>query len=249
MIVAIHQPCFLPWLGYLQRMAHADIFVLLDHVQFERANYQNRTRVRVKSGAPGGGYEARWLTVPVLQRSQKERILEKEIDNRGEGPRLWSSIAFNTLRHAYRDAAYSNLYLPALQDIFRTRWTKLVELDEALLEMLRHAFGIRTPIVKSSELGVSGAKSDLVLDICRTLGARAFLGGMGGSREYLDTAAFAEAGVDVIWQDFKHPAYPQCGGGTFVPGLSSLDLLLNCGPQGRHLFLRKRLKEQVLQAA
>ena len=89
MIIAIHQPHFLPWLGYLHRMAQVDAFVLLDHVQFERRNYQNRTMIRMND-------EARWLTVPVMQHSQKERIVDKQVDNRLEGAKWWSG----TLRHA-----------------------------------------------------------------------------------------------------------------------------------------------------
>ncbi len=241
MIVAIHQPCFLPWLGYLQRMARADLFVLLDHVQFERQNYQNRTRVRVRSGAAAGSgapdYEARWLTVPVVQRSRDERILEKDIDHSGEGRRHWAAVACTTLRHAYRDAAYADRYLPELCKLLSFRWAKLAELNEALLGFLREAFAIRTPMVRSSALGVSGAKSALVLDICRAVGARTFLGGMGGSRRYLDAGAFAEAGIGVQWQELEHPVYPQCGAAPFIPGLSSLDLLLNCGPLGRDRFI------------
>ena len=99
MIVTIHQPHFLPWAGYLHRMAQADLFVLLDHVQFERANYQNRTRI-LMNGAP------RWVTVPVVQRSQKERIVDKEIDNRLEGPRRWGPIQFATLRQARRSRTW-----------------------------------------------------------------------------------------------------------------------------------------------
>ena len=243
MIVAIHQPCYLPWLGYLQRMARADVFVLLDHVQFERGNYQNRTRILIDG-------EARWLTVPVLYRSQKERIADKEIDNHLlEGPRHWGTVQFGTLRHAYRTASCAPLYLPLLRDILQARWQRLVELNEALLELLRDAFGIRTPIVRSSELGVGGAKSELILGICRELGAGTFLGGLGGSREYLDVAAFERAGIRVAWQDFRHPVYPQCGTGPFVPGLSAVDLLLNRGALGRHLFLEERSAPQEARIA
>ena len=77
MLVAIHQPNFLPWLGYFDRMVNADLFVLLDHVQFERRNYHNRTMILLEG-------EARWLTVPVVQLSQKERIVEKRVDNPAE---------------------------------------------------------------------------------------------------------------------------------------------------------------------
>ena len=95
MLVAIHQPHFIPWLGYLHRMAQADLFIVLDHVQFERGNYQNRTQVRV-NGVP------HWLTVPVVQRSQKERIVEKEID----WSRDWATVHYETLRRAYSAAGY-----------------------------------------------------------------------------------------------------------------------------------------------
>lgn len=237
MLVTIHQPHYFPWLGYLERMLRADVFVLLDHVQFERGNYQNRTRILMDG-------EPRWLTVPVAQRSQKERIVEKEIDNRQEGPRAWGAVHFANLRHGYRLAPFAREYLPALERLLKTRWERLVELNAAALEFLREAFEIRTPLIRSSELGVQGVKSELILEICRALGADGFLGGMGGSRGYLDIDAFRRAGVRVQWQQFASPPYPQCAprpgaAAPFVAGLSSLDLLLNCGPHSRDLLLSR----------
>jgi len=114
----------------------------------------------------------------------------------------------------------------------------MVDLNLASLDLLREAFAIRTPLVRSSELRVSGVKSELIIDICRALGADTFLGGLGGTRRYLDGAAFERAGITVRWQDFRHPVYPQCGGGEpFMPGLSSIDMLFNCGPNSRALLL------------
>src|SRR5919108_3321661 len=129
MIVAIHQPHFLPWLGYLHRMAAADLFVLLDHVQFERRNFQNRTSIRMDG-------EARWLTVPVVQRSQKERIVDKEVDNRLDGAKWWGPNHFATLRHAYRDAGFFGTYAAEMKKLFDTRWEKLVDINQAGLELL-----------------------------------------------------------------------------------------------------------------
>jgi hypothetical protein len=241
MIVTVHQPHYLPWLGYLHRMAAADLFILLDHVQFERGNYQNRTQI-LMNGAP------RWLSVPVVQRSQKERITQKEVDNRGEGPRWWSQIHLQTLRHAYREAACVNVYVRELRRIFESRWDRLVDLNAAALEFLRAALGIRTPLVRSSELGVDGAKSELILNLCRAVGADTLLAGLGGSRNYLDAATFAEAGVGIAHQSFKHPVYPQCGGGPFVPGLSAVDLLFNCGDASRELLLLPAAQSDPLPA-
>ena len=211
MLVAIHQPHYLPWLGYLHRMAQADLFIVLDHVQFERGNYQNRTQVRVNGAA-------HWLTVPVQQRSQKERIVEKAIDN----SQRWAPTHFETLRRAYGGAATA-----PLKTIYQTPWERLVDLNAALLQFLREAYDIHTPLVNSSDLDVGGAKSELVLNLCRAVGADALLVGLGGSRNYLDRAAFAQAGVELVFQEFHHPVYPQRGPAPFVAGLSAVDLLFN----------------------
>ena len=241
MLVAIHQPHYLPWLGYLSRMACADLFVVLDHVQFERRNYQNRARVRID----GAG---RWLTVPLEQRSREERILDKRIDNRLAGPRHWSRIHFLTLRHAYREAPFLDAYLGKLAAIYAGGHDTLVDLDAALLEFLRGAYAIRTPLVRSSTLSPQGTKSELVLDLCRRVGATALLVGLGGSRRYLDREAFARAGISLVFQQFEHPVHRQCGDAPFTPGLSALDLLFNCGPESRRLLAGATPKEERLAA-
>src|SRR5436853_2630674 len=110
MIVAIHQPTFVPWLGYFDRMLRSDLFVILDHVQFERRNYQNRTMIRLED-------ESRWLTVPVVQVSQKERIVDRHVDNSEGGSRAWGPTHFKTLKYAYRKAPFFDAYAPRLQQI------------------------------------------------------------------------------------------------------------------------------------
>jgi hypothetical protein len=232
-LVAIHQPHYLPWLGYLHRMARADLFIVLDHVQFERGNYQNRTQVRV-NGAP------HWMTVPLVQRSQKERIVEKTI----EAGRDWAATHWETLRRAYGGAATA-----PLKSIYETPWERLVDLNAALLEFLRDAFALRTPLVYSSELKVDGAKSELVLNLCKAVGADALLVGLGGSRHYLDRSAFAQAGVEPVFHEFNHPVYPQRGPAPFNAGLSAVDLLFNLGPDSRRVLLDHSNHEELSVAA
>jgi hypothetical protein len=217
MIVAIHQPHYLPWLGYLHRMAQADVFVVLDHVQFERRNYQNRCLIRME-GAP------RWLTVPVIQRSQKELIVDKLVDNRPEGASGWGANHFATLRHAYRQAPYFKDYCAGLQKVLQSPWQRLVDLDLANLEFLR---------------GVEGAKSELILGLCRAVGADTLLAGFGGSRAYLDAEAFARHGIRIVRHEFEHPVYGQCGAAPFTSGLASVDLLFNAGPQAPAILMGK----------
>jgi len=242
MKVAIHQPHFLPWLGYLHRMAQADLFVLLDHVQFERRNYQNRTMIRMND-------EARWLTVPVVQHSQKERIVDKEVDNRLDGAKWWAPNHFTTLRHAYREAKYFGTYAAQLKRLFETRWERLVDINQAGLDLLREAFGIRTRLVRSSELAVAGARADLIFNLCKAVGADTLIAGMGGSRGYLDVEAFARAGITITFHDWRHPQYPQCeaapGAASFLRGLSAIDMLLNCGPQSPALLFGQDLERKA----
>lgn len=242
MIVATHQPHYLPWLGYLDRMHKADLFVVLDHVQFERRNYQNRTHILL-DGVP------RWLTVPVIQASQLERVIDKRIDNSPDDKKSWGLKHYQTLRHAYRDAPFFDLYGPKLFKILSACPERLVDIDQMTLDFLREALDIHTPLVNSSELNLSGARSELILNLCQAVGADTYLAGMGGSRTYLDRAMFAKAGVKIVWQEFQHPIYFQCGGVPFMPGLSAVDLLFNHGPQSTDILHRQTRQQRVAETA
>ncbi|MFI5361800.1 MAG: WbqC family protein [Elusimicrobiota bacterium] len=232
MIVAAHQPNFIPWLGYFDKMQKADLFVSVDHVQMERQSFQNRTAVKTGEGV-------RWLTVPVVQNSRDERIVDKRIDNSREGRHRWSRKMLLTLKYAYQSAPHFAAAEPALAEILDARWERLSELNHRLIDVCRAALGIRTPMLRSSEMSIPGAKSEMVLNLCREVGADAYLSGSGASKGYLDLPAFERAGIRVIWQDFEHPRYPQLpAGGEFVDRLSALDLILNCGPQSSQFFAR-----------
>lgn len=225
MLVAAHQPHFLPWLGYLDKVRKADRFIILDHVQFERQNYQNRARI-LMSG------RVEWLTVPVVQKSRDERILDKEIHNEAVGRLNWSRRISMTLEHAYGRAPFFREYMPELREILESPWSRLADLDLALLGWCLERFDVRTPLVRSAELEVPGRKSEMVLNACKSVGADAYLGGLGGSRSYLDVPSFESKGVRIVWQEFRPPEYRQHGvDGRTIPGLSSVDLLFNCGPE------------------
>lgn len=232
MILAAHQPNFLPWLGFFDKMRKADAFVLVDHVQFERQNFQNRTRIKTGAGP-------RWITVPVLQRSRDERILDKAVDNSRDGRLRWGRKMFLTLKYAYQAAPHFADYEQTLAEILDARWERLIDLNERLIELCREELGIDTPILRSSSMEVSGSKSDMVLGLCKAAGADAYLAGAGASRGYLDEQAFKRAGVRIIWQDFRHPTYVQHPeSGSFAERLSVVDLLVNCGPRSRMLLQR-----------
>jgi hypothetical protein len=210
--VAIHQPHYLPWLGYLAKWAAADVFIMLDTVQYEKNGWQNRNRIKTQAGP-------RWLTVPVRTRLGQP-ILEVEVD----GAQPWARRHLAAIEHAYARAPYRDRYLTALRDFYHTKWLRLAPLATASSLWLAQAVGIRTPVRLASELGVGETDpTGRLVALCRAVGGTTYLAGRDGAH-YMDLAQFAAAGIEVRVQAYQHPVYPQPHG-EFVPYLSALDLL------------------------
>lgn len=230
-IVAAHQPHFLPWLGYLDKLHEADVFVVMDDLQYEEQNFQNRNRLKLNQGP-------QWITVPLVRGKQSDRICDRRIDNAGFGGRHhWQRRAWRSLEVHYGHAPHFDAYAPALEATFARRWDYLLELDLHMLDLARTWLGITTPIIRASSLELRGAKTDRILDFCQKLGAKVYLSGKGGSAGYLDTDQLLRAGVTTMWQRFTHPVYPQRYPNLgFVSHLGFLDLVLNCGPASAQIL-------------
>lgn len=227
MIVSINQPAYLPWLGYFHRIAASDVHVVLDHVQFEKNSFTNRNRIRTPEGSS-------WLTVPVLTKGRfGASISSIEVaDDR------WAAKHLATLEQYYRRTPFYKEHEAFMRETYDNRWQRLAPLNDHITAYLRGAFDIGTSTVRSSELAVGGTKSELVLNICRELGATVYLSGALG-RGYLQEDEFAEAGIDVRYQDYRHPTYPQAFPG-FEPNMAAIDLLLNCGPASAGILVEQQ---------
>jgi hypothetical protein len=229
--VAAHQPSYLPWLGYLDKLARADLFVVMDDMQYEAHNFQNRNRIKLNNGV-------HWLTVPLFRGSQSDRIYDKRIDNGGSARQHWQRRTWMTLQHHYGRAPHFARYAAELEEVYARRWERLIDLDLHMLDLARRWFAITGPVLRASTLGLEGSKTDRIIDLCRKVGARAYLSGGGASCDYLDVEGLRKAGINVLWQRFAHPIYPQRYRGLgFVPRLGFLDLLFNCGPESRDILL------------
>jgi hypothetical protein len=242
-ILAAHQPSYLPWLGYLAKMAAADVFVVMDDLQYEAQNFQNRNRVKLNNGAG-------WLTVPLERGAQTDRILDKRIQNGGSPRQHWQRRTWRTLQIHYGQAPHFARYAEELEEVYRRPWQRLVDLDVHILGLARRWFGLSRPVLFSSSLALEGEKTARIIDLCRKVGARVYLSGRGGSTDYLDVAALRRAGITVVWQRFEHPVYPQRYPGLgFVPNLAFLDLLFNCGAEGRDLLFERGTGREALVRA
>lgn len=219
MIVSINQPAYLPWIGYFHRIAQADVHIVLDHVQFEKNSFTNRNKVRTAQGWT-------WLTVPVATKGHFGDLpinkLQIARDER------WRSKHWQTIRFNYSRSPHFGEYSAFFEETYSSEWGRLDDLMEHInTYVLRHALRIPTRIVRSSELSVTGTKSELVLNLCRAVGADTYLSGPLG-RDYLDELHFRDAGITIRYHDYVHPVYPQIHGG-FEPYMAIIDLLFNCG--------------------
>lgn len=217
--LSIHQPQYLPYLGFFHKIAHSDIFVALDDTQFQKNGVQNRNKIKTAQGW-------QWLTVPIQHRFG-QRICEVQLDGRTPWPRKHA----HTLRANYARAPYYDQYAPTLNDLLDAKYDNLSQLNMALTHWVLSILEVRTPILCASGLNVAGEQTTRLINICQAMGADCYLSGPGG-RQYMELELFAAAGIQVQWQQFEPPVYPQCFPQTgFIPNLSVIDVLFNCGPE------------------
>jgi hypothetical protein len=216
--VVIHQPDFLSYPGFFHRFLNADLWVILDTAQFVSGtsrSWQNRDKIKTAQGE-------KWITVSVQKApvgTAIKEILLSESD--------WRRDNINLIYNSYSKAPSFNEVIPYINDLYRLECKKLMEFNLKSSEVLMRLFDIKIETELASNLCPEGKSNELLVDILQKVNADRYLSGVG-AKAYYDPAPFTNAGIEVIWQDFKHPVYPQLYG-DFIPYLSSIDLLFNCG--------------------
>jgi hypothetical protein len=218
MMVAIHQPNYAPWGGYFHKIARADLFIFLDDAQYPRSSYVNRVQILENGGAA-------WLTVPAKPRlgTPINQVMPAQAD--------WPLRHLSRLRNAYAGTAWFRQLWPGIEAMYQALPAgRLAESNRLLIETVAGWLGLQARFACASdfpnEAGLTGG--DRLVDLIGRAGGSAYLSGRGGAN-YQDPDRFAEAGISLAYTDFTPTAYPQ-GGGTFVAGLSILDMLFSLGP-------------------
>jgi len=223
-ILTAHQPAYLPWLGLFDKIARADVFVYLDTVPMESSGYCNRNKIKTAQGW-------HWLTVPVKREEyQKKPIAKVEIDNTN----AWQRKHWMSVQNNYGKARH---FMPPFAGFYRLEFHYLAELNLTMLYALCGWLGIDKKIEVASQHDFEGTKSDLVLDMCKKLGATKYIFGAKG-RDYAKVEDFEREGIELEFQDYQHPVYPQLHG-EFVPNMSVIDLLMNVGPKSLEVLKNK----------
>jgi len=218
MKVTIHQPEHMPWLGFFHKINMADTYVVLDNVQYRRRYFQNRNKIRTKDGW-------QWLGVP-LKKENRDTLLIKDARIFSEDSK-WQDTNLQTLYHNYHNAGHFRNYWDRFKVVYNRQYSHLLDLNIALIIFFLEALSVKKNVILASDLNCSGKKGNLMLDICKRVGAKTYVSGISG-REYLNIEDFKKSSIEVIFQEFHHPVYNQCHK-PFIPCMSIIDLLFNHG--------------------
>ncbi len=219
MILSAHQIHFMPGLRYFSKMKNSDIFVFLDDVQYEKREFQNRNKIKTLHGF-------QYLTVPVITKGRFNQLIKDvEINNTYD----WKKEHIKAIETNYSKAKYFKDYFSEILEIYNNNYQKLIEISLKTIDFFKKHFQIKTPFVFSSTLNIDKKSTERLVEICKKLNCDVYLSGVG-AKSYLDEGKFKEAGIKIVWQNFEIKEYPQLYG-QFIPDLSSVDLILNCGKE------------------
>jgi len=225
-VLTAQQPVYLPWLGLFHKIALADKFVSFNQVQYLPKDFNNRNKIKTSRGDI-------WLTVPVLKSGHRDKkFTQIEINNNTRwAEKHWKSLWIN-----YSKSPYFKTYSDFFEDVYLNRkWAFLADLCEEMLRWFLDTLGIEVEFLDARHFKFQGFKSELVLDMCRQVGCDIYTFGKLG-KNYADRQAFLSAGIEPYFQDYSHPEYPQLYG-DFLPYMSIVDLLFNCGPDSLNILM------------
>lgn len=213
MILSAHQPQYLPYLGFWNKLINSDIHVILDDVKFTRGAFINRNRIKTSKGQG-------WLTIPIKRSNCK--ISELKTANS-----IWSIKHLKSLIANYSRAQYFDDYIKYFKEFYSKNLENVLEIDVTLIKDTSKMLSIKTKIIMLSDINVEGDSTERLVNLCSVLKCDTYLSGAGG-KNYLNESLFNSSGIKLVYQNFKHPTYHQLFG-EFIPNLSIVDSLFNCG--------------------
>jgi len=233
-VVSIHQPAYIPWLGYFHKLSQSDIHVFYDDAEYSKNNLFNRNKIKTPQGE-------QWLTIPVGCHSTQKINQTKITPNTNWQKKHWKAIKGNYVR-ARNFAEYEDFF----EKLYQKQWNYLSELTIEMNKALCKLLGIKTKFFVSSELDVKGKSNEKLINICKAVRADTYLSGKGAvdvlsndsGKPYLDQAMFTKENIKVQVQEFIYPTYKQLWG-EFIPNLSILDVLFNCGAFTRNYLVKE----------
>ena len=217
MIAAIHQPNYIPWIGYFHKMNQADVFIILDNAQFPGKGLPNRNYIKGKDG------KKVLLTVPLKKTKGVNSTYNEVLPDYSK---KWQIEHLNKIKDAYIKAPNFKETYQFMERVLLKDYEHLSALSTSLITELGGLLDISTKVVLASNfIDNHLQKNERNIDLCRQVGATTYLSGQG-AKKYNDENLFTQHHLNIIYQKFEMPFYRQLGEG-FMPNLSVLDILFN----------------------
>jgi hypothetical protein len=227
--IAIHQPEHHPWLGFFKKMSQTDIFVFFDDVQYNSSGFQNRNYIKTNTGKT-------LLSVPVLSKFDS-KINEIKIDK----TKNWFKKHKKSIMINYSKTDFFEEYKNKIEEIYETEYEYLIELNTKVIKFFLNELKIKTKIIFSSSLNLDSNSPKKILEICKKFNADKYISGVHWGLENLNLKEFSDNQIKIEFQKFLHPIYKQCHS-PFIPNLSTLDLILNEGENGRKILEKSKVE-------
>jgi hypothetical protein len=229
--VAILQSNYIPWKGYFDMIASVDEFILYDDMQYTRRDWRNRNQIKTPQGLL-------WLTVPVAVKGKYlQSIRETEIPESE-----WAEMHLKAFIQNYRRAPHFEEIFNLINPIYKLTHVNLSELNRNLNELVCNYLDIKTKISNSWDYKLIEGKTERLVDLCVQSGASEYISGPA-AKDYVVKELFEENEIKLTWFDYKgYPEYPQLWG-TFIHGVSVLDLLFNTGKEAKNYLIKNPSKE------
>lgn len=231
MNVVVLQPAYIPWRGYFDQIRRADLFVFYDDVQYDKRSWRNRNQIKTSRGKI-------WLTIPVHSRgAQSQNIPINQIKIVWDNP--WNSDHLKSLKQSYSKAPYFEQYFPLLESFYSRNDEFLADFTIWLTIAITRRMGVNhTRFMRSSEIpGITGRKTDRLIQILQYVGARHYISGPS-ARSYIENEKFSEAGITLEFMEYNYPEYPQLYP-PYDPHVTILDLLFMTGASAPDYLMQK----------
>ena len=219
----MHQPNFLPYTGFFDKIKRSDLFIIVDHCDFSKGkdNWHHRNRIRTGNN---GGWD--YLTLPVSEHWNWKPFHEARIS---EVFPFRRRKHLKTIAQHYQRAPFFDEFFPEFADIYSINERNLSEFNINIIMWFLEKFRIKAEVLRSTDLDFNNGlrKTDMIIELMKRVDGNHFISG-DGAKTYIEHEKFEQEGISLEFQNFKPEPYHQAYPG-FVPYLSALDMLMNTG--------------------
>lgn len=210
----IHQPDFLPWIGFFEKLKLSNLFIILDDVQFLRRGWHHRDKIKIRDNWM-------WLTVPIKKNKFEAMIKDIKIDYSYN----WIDKHLKTLSFYYNKADFFNVHFSEISKIYNKKKKFLIDLNTDFIFYITKIFKLKFDYILSSSLNVETSGKNRIIELLKKTDSKLYITGKP-SLDYLDINVFKKEEIDIYIHEYKMKNYKQLNG-KFIDKLSVIDFIMN----------------------